>query len=318
MKSILLFDTAEGSDNVGDNIIMDYCQQQLLDLFNDQLYWYDRVPTHLEVGKSAYRMNKKAHYSFVCGTNILKSTMLKKKIWKIGLREAFNLKGLVLMGTGWGNYNSFSPDPYTKFVYRSVLHTKLYHSVRDEYTKSKLNSIGIRNVLNTACPTMWKLTPEHCCQIPTTKSREVMMALTYYKPDVERDTYMFEVLQKNYDKVYLWIQQQEDYAYFKSLNVKGDVEIVTPLLASFDRLLQTHELDFVGSRLHGGIRALNFKRRTLIIGIDNRAIEINRDTNLPVINRENIESLDHWINACMPTEIVLPVDNILNWKSQFR
>ena len=78
-----------------------------------------------------------------------------------------------------------------------------------------------------------------------------------------------------------------------------------------------HDIDFIGSRLHGGIRALNYKRRALIIGVDNRATEINRDTNLPFISRENIEHANKWINSVSKTEIHLPNDNINEWKSQF-
>lgn len=317
MKRILLFDTAEGSDNAGDNIIMDYCQRQLTDLLTNSIYWYDKVPTHLEIGKTAYNMNRNATYSFVCGTNILKTTILRKKLWKIGFKEAINLRDLILMGTGWGNYNSFNTDLYTKWVYKSILSSKHIHSVRDSYTKQKLEKIGITNVLNTACPTMWNLTPEHCKNIPSQKSNEVVTALTYYKPDIERDKEMFHILEKNYSKIYLWLQQSEDYAYFQSLNIKTDVTIIKPLLSEYDKILFNHNVDFIGSRLHGGIRALNFKRRALIIGIDNRATEINKDTNLPFLSRENIENANKWINSMFNTEIFLPNDNINEWKAQF-
>ena len=317
MKKILLFDTSVGSDNVGDYIIMDYCFQQLAKLFPNEIYWYDRVPTHLKIGKTAYCMNKNAMHSFVLGTNILKTSILRHKNWKIGFKEAINLKDLVLMGVGWGNYNKFSSDPYTKWVYKSIFSTKYIHSVRDSYTELMLRKIGITNVLNTACPTMWNLTSEHCKSIPIQKSNEVVTALTYYRPDVERDKEMFHILNKNYSKIYLWLQQAEDYEYFQSLNLKLNISIVKPLLSEYDKLLMNHNIDYVGSRLHGGIRALNFKRRTLIVGVDNRAIEINKDTNLPFILRDNIEHVDRWINSVKKTEIVLPNDHINEWKSQF-
>lgn len=317
MKKILLFDTSEGSDNVGDDIIMDYCSQQLAKLFANDIYWYDRVPTHLKIGKTAYRMNKNAMYSFVLGTNILKSSILRNKNWKIGFWEAINLKDLVLMGVGWGNYNKFSSDPFTKWVYKSIFSTKYIHSVRDSYTELKLKRIGFTNVLNTACPTMWNLTSEHCRSIPIQKSNEVVTALTHYRPDVERDREMFHILNKNYSKIYLWLQQAEDYEYFQSLNLKLNISFVKPQLSEYDKLLMNHNVDFIGSRLHGGIRALNFKRRTLIIGVDNRAIEINKDTNLPFMLRDNIEHVDKWINSVKKTEIVLPNDHINEWKSQF-
>ena len=317
MKRILLFDTFEGSDNIGDNIIMNYCQRQLLSMFYNGLYWFDKIPTHLEIGKNAFKMNQSALYNFVCGTNILKTSILKKRIWKVGLYDALNLKKLILMGVGWGNYNKFNTDPYTKLVYKLILNKDMLHSVRDEYTKRKLNEIGIGNVINTACPTMWNLSPEHCQCIPRKKSKEVVTALTYYKPDVERDKYMFDVLHKNYDKIYLWLQQANDYEYFKSLNIKYVVNIIRPILTEYDKLLKTHDIDFIGSRLHGGIHALNYKKRALIIGIDNRAFEINKDTNLPFIERNKIENIEYWVNGSFDTEINLPWDNINEWKAQF-
>ena len=41
----------------------------------------------------------------------------------------------------------------------------------------------------------------------------------------------------------------------------------------------------------------NNKRRSIIIGIDNRATELNRDLNLPVVNQENISNLSKIINS---------------------
>lgn len=318
MEKILLFDTSEGSDNIGDNVIMYYCEKILLELFNYGMFWFDKVPTHLEINKTAFKLNNEAIYNFVCGTNILKTSILKKKLWKIGFSEAFNLKNLILMGVGWGNYNKFDTDPYTKWVYKSILSGNFLHSVRDNYTKYQLNKIGINNVINTACPTMWNLSLEHCSQIPYKKSNQVVTSLTYYKPDIQRDRYMFYVLKENYEKIYLWIQQADDYEYFLSLGIDFHVEIISPQLAKYEHLLSTHDIDFIGSRLHGGIHALNYKKRSLIIGVDNRAKEINKDTNLPFIDRNNIENLNSWIKGNTKTEIILPHDNIKEWKSQFR
>lgn len=317
MKHILLFDTAIGSDNIGDEIIMDYCTNQLSELFNNDLLFCDRVPTHLEIGKTAYQLNKRALYSFVCGTNILKTSVLYKKLWKLDFSAALNLRNICLMGVGWNNYTRFGSDIYTKWIYRSILSRNLLHSVRDHFTEEKLRNIGIKNVINTSCPTMWRLTPEHCKSIPKVKSKEVVTALTHYNKDLEKDKLMLNILHENYSKIYLWLQQPQDYEYFLSLQMPFKVEFIKPLLSEYDALLGSHQIDFVGSRLHGGIRALNFKKRALIIGIDNRATEINRDTNLPMILRSNIENIDKWINGEQKVEIYLPVENILKWKKQF-
>lgn len=63
---------------------------------------------------------------------------------------------------------------------------------------------------------------------------------------------------------------------------------------------------------------LNNGKRSLIIAVDNRAKEISKDTNLPVIGREEVkEKLESMINNTWRMEINLPVENIRRWKAQF-
>lgn len=318
MKNLLLFDTSIATENIGDNIIMDYCEQQLETTLKD-MYYVRRVPTHLELGKSTYKLNKMSQYKIVCGTNILKTSIILNKGWKIYFQDILNLSDLCLMGVGWGNYNSYNCDLYTKWAYKKILSRNILHSVRDGYTKKRLSSIGINNVLNTACPTMWNLTPDFCESIPRRKGKRVVTALTFYKKDIEKDIEMFNILHQNYEYIYLWIQQEKDLDYFKSLKIPFEVEIIPPYLKAYDKVLDgTPSLDYIGSRLHGGIRALNHKIRSLIIGVDNRATEIHKDTNLPFIKREEIDQLSQWINGNHGTEIFLPVENILEWKEQFK
>jgi hypothetical protein len=60
-----------------------------------------------------------------------------------------------------------------------------------------------------------------------------------------------------------------------------------------------------------------YKRRTIIIGIDNRAIEMKKDFNLPIVEEKDISSLEALINSDFNTEINIPVKNIEIWKNQF-
>jgi polysaccharide pyruvyl transferase WcaK-like protein len=91
-----------------------------------------------------------------------------------------------------------------------------------------------------------------------------------------------------------------------------------PTLAAYDAVLQAGPVDFVGNRLHGGIRALQKGRRALILSLDNRAAEIARDTCLPVISLENgLTALDDWLRRPDPIEIVLPKPAIAAWREQF-
>jgi hypothetical protein len=171
--------------------------------------------------------------------------------------------------------------------------------------------------VSTSCPTMWRLSPEHCAAVPHEKMRNAVFTLTAYLSNPSADRMMIDILKKHYQTLYFFPQMHGDYGYFQGLNIKG-VRVVGQNLRSYDHLLANEELDYVGSRLHGGIRALQFKKRTLVIGIDHRSTEIARDTGLPVLPRTELNKLESWITAPMPTAIKLPADNIVNWKASLR
>lgn len=210
-------------------------------------------------------------------------------------------------------------DPHTVTFYSKALSETFLHSVRDEYTKSKLQAIGINNVINTSCPTMWKLTEDFCQSIPTVKANSVMTTITDYAPNREIDAFMLNTLLKTYKHVYLWLQGENDLEYFNSLDVKKEEIILIPSrLSSFDAVLGALDLDYIGTRLHAGIHALNCKKRTMIIGVDNRAIEISKDTGLPVLRRELlVENIENAIIRNRPTQISLPMEAINTWRNQF-
>ena len=127
-----------------------------------------------------------------------------------------------------------------------------------------------------------------------------------------------EFLKKNYSECYIWIQAYDDYEYLKQLGCADNIKTISPSLSCFDEALLSGEFDYVGTRLHAGIRALNQKVRSIIVGVDNRALEISKDTNLCIVDRQNIQlELEDKINQNFETMIKLPVENIEVWKSQF-
>ena len=73
----------------------------------------------------------------------------------------------------------------------------------------------------------------------------------------------------------------------------------------------------MGTRLHGGIRALQKQVRCVILGVDNRAKEKEKDFRIKVIDRNEVEKLSELINSSFKTEIEIPIDEINRWKSQF-
>lgn len=338
MYKIAKLNPSISSENIGDYIILEYCQNIFEDVFGQALYV--NIPTRDRLAANSRRHIATADYTFVCGTNLLASNMDKRKQWNVGIRDSIKISianigkkellhvsslkkkyqdnKAILFGVGWWQYQG-TPNKYTEILLKNLLSHKALHSVRDAYTKEKLNEIGIYNVVNTACPTMWNLTEDLCAEIPTDKASKVITTLTNYNMSKEVDARFLELLLQHYEEVYVWLQAIEDLRYLQSLKCCKYVKVIPPNLSAYDAFLNDNKVDYIGTRLHGGIRALNNKKRTLILAVDNRAIEISRDTNLPVIKREEAEKiLPQWIHASDEIKIRLPLDNIQKWKEQFK
>jgi len=315
LKRILLFNPAISSLNMGDHIIFNSVYNQLTSLINEA--FVVEVSTHLPVSRYL-RYTRDFDYKFVCGSNLLRGKMNRLfRQWDINIFNAKYIGPCILVGVGWWQYGD-EPNLYTKKLYKKILSTDYFHSVRDSYTEKQLKKMGFENVINTGCPSMWGLTKEHCSQIPVRKSDNVVCTITDYNRDVEQDRKLLEILCNNYRNVYLWLQGSNDFEYFKSLKLDNQrIKIIPPNLKAFDSILEK-DVDYVGTRLHAGIRALQKKKRTIIIAIDNRAIEKQKDFNLNCVHRNEIERLDSIINSTFSTNINIPIENIKKWKSQFK
>jgi Polysaccharide pyruvyl transferase len=307
MKDIAIIDTSIGTDNLGDEIIMDSVNEVIYEMFPDSYIF--RVPSHDVLTRKSLGIIKRSSLCFVGGTNILASPG-----WRLRLRDLIFLKNAICLGVTWGAPD-VQPTRKRRLVLKRILSADEVHSVRDTYTKRLLDLIGIQSV-STSCPTMWKLTSRHCGEIPRKKSSNVLFTLTAYRNDPEADRKMVQILQKNYRTLYFFSQMHADLEYMKRLNV-GPVKLISPTVHGYDKILANEDLDFVGSRLHGGIRALQHRKRALIIGIDHRSLEIAKDTDLPVLPRTEIDQLEDWIYGEQPTAIRLPLDEIASWKAQF-
>jgi polysaccharide pyruvyl transferase WcaK-like protein len=117
--------------------------------------------------------------------------------------------------------------------------------------------------------------------------------------------------------VYFWSQQlQEDHDYLNSLGLRGQIPVITEL-DGYNRLLAAGDVDVIGTRLHGGVRALQYGRRALILTVDNRAAELAKKTNIPVVDRRDMGTIKSWIGSSPAVSISLPWDAINAWKGQF-
>lgn len=302
-----------GTSNLGDLIIYESVYDNLREVYPNGLF--TNYPVQLYNSFDAMSFMRERDLLFIAGTNLLSSNLETTHQWKIHRGHKKFLKNkVVLFGCGWRQYQE-EINSYTKDIYQAVLNKEVLHSVRDQYTVDKLKNIGIDNVVNTSCPTLWSITPEKCKLIPKVKGEEVLTTLTFYNKNAKLDHRMLEILSKNYKKVYLWIQGMDDVYYYNEINSGfNNIELLPPTLEVYDKFLLNTNIDYVGTRLHAGIRALQNNVRTLILAVDNRALEIGKDVNLNVIKRENVEESLKFIMNEYITDVKLPLENIERWK----
>ena len=195
----------------------------------------------------------------------------------------------------------------------------MLHSVRDNYTLGKFKEMGIENVIKTGCPTIWGLNEQHCRLIPIHKSKRVITTLTDYDRDVELDKRMINVLLENFDKVYVWLQGLNDFEYLQKIANIDVLNIIPRNIEAYTKILDEGDIDYVGTRLHAGIHALNRKVRSLILAVDNRATEMGHDFNLPVVQRNiSSEQLKKLIMEDRETKVIIDEKAIDKWKAQFQ
>ncbi|MGH6979968.1 MAG: polysaccharide pyruvyl transferase family protein [Stellaceae bacterium] len=308
-----VFDTAIASDNLGDEIIMEAVWEVLNRIFPSATY--QRIASHRHATIPQMVAGRTADVSLVGGTNILKSHMLFRGNWRISPLDYLAWRNVVLLGVGWQHYGGGEADAPTRLFFRTVLSRSRLQSVRDMHTYALLRP-HVPTAIYTGCPTMWRLTPEHCAQLPVRKAQNVIFAVTYYQPAPAADRALFQLLKRHYDKIFFWPQQAADVGYMRDLGVEGFIPLPRDV-AQFDRILREEDVEFVGARLHGGIRALQRGRRALVVPVDNRATEISKVTHLPIGLRTELGAIERWIAEPEPTRIVLPWDSIERWQNQF-
>lgn len=315
MKHVLMINPAISTTNIGDEIISESIKNQLSCVLKDS--FVIDISSHLPLSSFYSTAIGNCDYKFVCGSNLLMGRLNRKfKQWHIGYKDADFLSGVITVGVGWWQYND-EPNLYTRKLYQKIFNKTYIHSVRDEYTVQMLKKVGITNVLNTSCATMWDLTPEHCRKIPEVKSDSVVFTLTDYNKDIQADQRLIDILTENYSNVYFWPQGVGDFAYFNTLKHSDNISVITPNLKSYDTFLENEDVDYIGTRLHGGIKALQKKKRTIIISIDNRAEEKEKDFNLVCVARYDFDKMNEMINGRWKTNIRIPLENISRWRSQF-
>lgn len=322
MNKIVLFDTSCGSHNLGDYIICESVAKELSDIIGDN--YLVRYATHTPIEhfyqnnhkNPAYTYCKEATYKFIAGTNILQYDMLHTWTnWNVNVFNCVPYIGSILVGAGVYP-NRPTMNRYTQHLYKKMLSKQFIHATRDDRAKEALESLGMK-AINTGCATTWSLTKKHCAQIPEKKSPNVIFTLTDYHKDIKADQSLIDLLVRNYEKIYFWIQGTDDFEYFKILQNTNTIQIIPPNLYQYKRHLISGNVDYIGTRLHAGIYAMQNFVRSIILIVDNRAADIQANYGLPAIDRHNVTDLEAMLNSDFTTNVHINEDNIRKWKEQF-
>lgn len=322
MKKTLLLDTSIGTSNIGDHIIMECVEKELSPILTSSFVF--RLPTHVPsfhnyaIWRNSLAVQNYAtcDYKFIGGSNILAKDMRTHyPQWNVNTFNCKPLEGSVCIGVGAGAGEHV--DAYTTHLYRKILSHSYYHSVRDERSKHYVEDILGLKAINTGCVTMWALTPEFCAQIPTQKADNVVFTLTAKSHADQRDQILIDTLKREYGQVSFWIQGDKDEAYFNMFSNTDGIEIIPPHKAAYEAVLLRSNIEYVGTRLHGGIYALRHQKRAIIISIDERAQSISADTGLITIEKDAIDELPSLIGSDFETKLNIPFDEIKRWKAQF-
>jgi translation initiation factor 1 (eIF-1/SUI1) len=78
------------------------------------------------------------------------------------------------------------------------------------------------------------------------------------------------------------------------------------------------DIEYVGTRLHGGMFAMQHKKRTITIAIDHRVRDMNAVYAINIIERNEMNKLADMIHSDFATDVRINQKNIDQWLSQFR
>jgi polysaccharide pyruvyl transferase WcaK-like protein len=306
----------EPSPNLGDQVISRAVHRELRTIFGEATEIV-AIPSHAYPTPRSVALLKDAQYVFVGGSNLLYFRWWRPASWKLGFVGLTSYRDLILMGCGWGGYEIPS-GYYGRWVASTVLSSMHAHSVRDEYTRDMArHGLKLQQVINTACPTMWCLTPDFVRSLRRTRANSCIFSLTDYDKDQNADAQFVRELGRLYaNDLLFWPQGAGDLEYVRALGYGGPV--IERSLDCFLKVLTSGvEYDYVGTRLHAGILCLEHGVRSLVIAIDNRAKEISADTGLPSIVRGDVSGLTKWVEGGDCAGICLPIDSIEAWRRQF-
>lgn len=241
----------------------------------------------------------------VGGTNLLPFRMKGDAQFPLPAVAKEQLKSrLVLFGVGWRRYSdTWGVDP--EGTTAAILSREFPHGVRDSYTRNKLAEIGIPSTL-IGCPTLWSI-PRSLREFD---GGVALVTLTDYSPQRTRDRALLDYVRRNFDRAYLQPLGPADARLAVQEHCWDARHVLPCSLKQMSRFLAEERPVYVGTRLHGGIRAMQQGLPAAIVEIDCRAAEMGRDFGLHTCE-ESLKGLDTAVQAAttaMPTGVALARD----------
>ena len=313
------------SRNLGDLIINQAVSRELSAIFGEEPFL--KLSTHCRFSAEDYQVANRCAFRFVGGTNLLSSKKIKYTWYREVDRWNWlfpKLHRVMLLGVGWGVGYPIWSDWRPKHFYRRSLDRVHLHSVRDSFSEGMLRSIGINNVLNTSCPTLWNL--DGFVSNPLSAPNHCLFTLTDYRRIPERDDAILQTLHRLFPGVLNFFPQgANDLEYLESLpayaNCRDRIQVPARDVSSLERFLDQNKDDvlYIGTRLHGGIFSMQRGVKAVIISVDHRASEIAKDTALPIIGTDIAAGIERWLCGSLKFDpIRLPTANIQRWRDYWR
>ncbi len=313
-KIALLDPSMDNQLNLGDQILSQDARWAILNAYPDARVY--RFPATQRLTAKQYQSIRLCDRVFVCGGIMLNSHMDDQCHWALTLRDIFKLKPVTLLGVAW-QCEKQGANLYTRSLLRGILGDDLQHAVRDEYTKYRLQQIGIKNVINTSCPSFWNHSAQTQLHIPKRKSKDVVFTLDWQRQDPATDGRILRLLSQQYRRLYYWPQGIRDHRYLDQIS-EEPIMLIDDNLKHLDQLFEEHDdIDYVGMRIEAGIRAIQKRKRAVLLDVDGSAHEFGQPIRLKVISRQDTTALRAWIGSSHRTRITPPQHAISAWLNQF-
>jgi polysaccharide pyruvyl transferase WcaK-like protein len=251
------------------------------------------LSTHRAWTAEEAKIAKKADYFIIGGSNLLTNSLFppSQTQWKFSLNEFRILRNkTILFGPGWQR-NDSDITFFTSCLYALLMAKDSPQLVRDGVSRQKLLKTG-REIINSSCPTLFRI-QEVEENLNCVGNTTVVVTLSGNNKNVDQDKKILEIASSNYKKVKLFPQgvydpkypEYSDETYFRELGL--NYEILEGSLEGFSHELKSGS-HYFGTRLHGGIFAMQHGNPSSIIDIDTRARNIFIGSGYEVLQREKL------------------------------